>query len=106
MYSTLIQFARPWRLRTLPSQGSEPSVLLLRPGVLALQVEVAHRFGHQGPVLEGQRLPKVMAVLVVLGDEYPASRATTQPTQQVLQRPLEARQREYPLLMLIVPWNR
>ena len=101
MYSTLIQFARPWRLRTLPSQGSEPSVLLRRPEVLALEVEVAHRFGHQGPVLEGQRLPEVVPAYAVLGDQNPASRPAAKTPQKVLEGTLEPRQWEHPLLAII-----
>jgi len=94
------------RLRTLPSEGVKTTLLLWRPAVLTLEVEVAHSLRHQRPVLEGQRLPEVMAVLVVLGDQNPPSRATTQPSQEVFQGIHETRQRKHPLLTLIVPGDR
>ena len=96
MYSTLIQFARPWRLRTLPSKTREPTVLLRRPAVFTLQVAVAHGLRHQRPVLEGERLPEVVPTLVVLGDENPVSGTAAKTPKKVLQGAREALAKEGP----------
>jgi hypothetical protein len=57
--------------------------------------------GEERPIFEGQRLPEVLALLVVLGNQYPASRTAAETPQEVLWGPLEARQGKDPFLVII-----